>query len=111
MKSASPNDRSAGVPGLLDRLEFLVGSLAFCVSIVVSILKVSNVPALVVTLSFAVTFDVPERFQLTPAEVLTSVDLKDQLLPTASGSLTPVPSLGVNRHVPLFVTFQERSKD
>ena len=43
----------------------------------VSILKVSNVPALVVTLSCAKTFDVPERFQLTPAVLLRLMTLPE----------------------------------
>ena len=52
--------------------------MAFCVRIDDSILKVSNVPALVVMLSFAVTFEMPERFRLTPAVLLRSVDLIGQ---------------------------------
>jgi hypothetical protein len=73
-------------------------------------LKVSNVPALVVTLSCATTFAEPERFQLMPAVLLRSVDLNDQVLPTASGGRIPVPSLGVYRQTPLLIRFQERSK-
>jgi hypothetical protein len=47
--------------------DFLVGSLAFWICKEVSTLKVSNVPARVVTLSCATTLAVPERLQLTPA--------------------------------------------
>src|SRR5580692_6156346 len=89
---------------------FLVGSFAFWTWMDVSILNVSKVPALVVVLSCPITFDVPVRFQLTPAVLFKSVPLNDQLLPAVSGARIPVPSLGVYRQMPLFVRFQERSK-
>jgi hypothetical protein len=72
-------------------------------------LNVSKVPARVVMVSFAVTFEVPEVFRLTPEVVLESVDLKDHVFPTARGARMPVPSLGVERQVPLFMRSHERS--
>jgi len=73
-------------------------------------LKVSKVPARVVMLSRAMTFDVPVRFQPKPVVVLKSVPLIVQLLSAASGVRIPVPSLGEYRQMPLLVRFQEWSK-
>ena len=58
----------------MSRPFFRVGSLAFRAEYDVSILKVSNVPAFVVTVSCPTTFDLPDRFQLLPLPALTSLD-------------------------------------
>src|ERR1700751_4373239 len=76
----------------------------------VTILKASNVPACVVTLSVAVTLEVPERFQLKPPVLFVSVALMDQVLPTARGAWMSVASFGVHRQSPFSTKFQERSR-
>ena len=58
-------------------------------------------------LSCVVTFDVPERLPLNPDVPLMTFDLKDQVLPAASGARMPVPSLGAYRKTPLLIRFQE----
>src|SRR5712664_4722775 len=88
---------------------FLVGSLTLCAVKLVSILNVSNVPALVVTVSWPTTFDLPDRFQALPLALLTLLDWNVQVLPTASGVRIPLPSLGENLQGRESTRFQDRS--
>ena len=60
-----------GAYQVTDVTSFLrVGLLTFCAENVVSILNVSNVPALVVTVSWAATVDLPDLFQMFPFALL-----------------------------------------
>ena len=51
-----------------------VGSLNSLPEAVVSILNVSNVPALVVTVSWPTTFEEPDRFHVKPLPALTDLN-------------------------------------
>src|ERR1700676_1254604 len=84
----------------------LAGSAVLNCLICLSILKVSKGPAGLVMLSCATTLDelVPLKFVLV--EMCFASNSERHVLPTASGSRMPCPSLGLNFQTRLSMQFQ-----